>query len=515
MLRLFFPSIEEINGPKVQLMCPAREKNNGLASEVVLLVGFINRGRNGVGVPDPVRKETTHERERNQEHRPPHPVRRILGRRASGSVPADENRLEPGSKVDQAVDDPDGRARVLRPCEVSGRSAGEDSVHTNDAEGNDEDGATREPQVPGQSTAHEHERNEHEDVEDDSHGSPPRSEEPIRDPARGKGAGNTADEQSKTPVVADPEVLGEPNLFRELGVPLHDPIPKEAARELHDADHLQDRMREDLPEHGLDRFTLTTRREHGLTSLEVLEASFSRGVAQPGEHQDPEDREKDGRDEEDGPVLVVSARAESEHRLEDRCPEAKVFLRSRATRVHDGESPVKGKENACGDEDAEDGGERAPLTHMEPGRLHGHNRNCAEALEVHVESKEDGEGRDDRHVPAESGVAVQDESHREIHDERAHDTDQHGSTSTNLVSERAVHEERQRVDPGSDREDRAELSLGHELVAERALGDVEVVSPHVQERIRDPHGEPIPHPTPAKCRRVRVIHCYPSVSSLC
>ncbi len=353
MLRLFFPSIEEINGPKVQLMCPAREKNNGLASEVVLLVGFINRGRNGVGVPDPVRKETTHERERNQEHRPPHPVRRILGRRASGSVPADENRLEPGSKVDQAVDDPDGRARVLRPCEVSGRSAGEDSVHTNDAEGNDEDGATREPQVPGQSTAHEHERNEHEDVEDDSHGSPPRSEEPIRDPARGKGAGNTADEQSKTPVVADPEVLGEPNLFRELGVPLHDPIPKEAARELHDADHLQDRMREDLPEHGLDRFTLTTRREHGLTSLEVLEASFSRGVAQPGEHQDPEDREKDGRDEEDGPVLVVSARAESEHRLEDRCPEAKVFLRSRATRVHDGESPVKGKENACGDEDAE------------------------------------------------------------------------------------------------------------------------------------------------------------------
>jgi len=140
---------------------------------------------------------------------------------------------------------------------------------------------------------------------------------------------------------------------------------------------------------------------------------------------------------------------------------------------------------------------------MEPARVDLDNRHGTIGLEVHVYAVEDHEYELERRT---LGIwhgqhVLEIEPHTQVGEAGAERADEHSAFAADLVGERPIDEEGERVHPGADAEDGAEVVLGHE-VAQCGLTDREVVAPHVKERVGEAQREPVEEPSYPKFLRV-------------
>jgi len=251
--------------------------------------------------------------------------------------------------------------------------------------------------------------------------------------------------------------------------PLHDGLTEEAATELDAGDRDDDRVLEHHLEHsdGWKEFSVVVRR--GVCGVEVIVRGFPWSVL---DHEEVQGRK---------------------HEQENR----RYVERGRETNALDEHlADVKGEVDAERDQNAEDGSEHATFFHVEPGRVDLYDRDRSKALEVHVRHvqnrKDDCEAL---HQEVVVGAVVDDlpgaPGHTEVRQCRAHGADDDGEFATQSICEGAVQKKREAVDECSPEEEPCEDRVAHQgfacqvhHVAERVVRDLDVVAPHVQERVR-------------------------------
>ncbi len=141
---------------------------------------------------------------------------------------------------------------------------------------------------------------------------------------------------------------------------------------------------------------------------------------------------------------------------------------------------------------------------MKPGGVDLDDRHRSKALEVHVGAIEHGKpqaqvGVVDR-ARADHPVEVQ--THRQIHRGGAEGRNQHRPLAADSVGERPVPDKRQTVNDSASAKDEAEV-LVRDQGPERVLGDVQVVTTHVQERVGQAERKPVEESPAAKGSRMR------------
>ncbi len=381
------------------------------------------------------------------------------------------------AQVHETIDQPDRHPRVPRAPEVHARRPGEHAVdadhrhrqqHDQPA---DDGGLVQEDQRQG--ARHQHA------VEEAGHRPAARLEQVVRDGAGKHAAGDAGDAQQQTPVLVHSGRLQPQRAVGLLGEgaePLHDGLPQEAAAELDAGDGHDDRIAQHHPEHARRVELRTGVPVRGIAQGDIGQAGLARQVAHAQQIDQPEGQQHERGHEEDPDQAQV---------LEDQV------------------APVVGEVDAERDEDAEDGAEHAALAHVEPGRVHLDDGHGAEALEIHVHGVEPGENRDE--VAGEEGgtgalgqQAPGDQAHRHVGHRRPESPGQDRETAAQPVGQRPVDDERETVDDRADPEDQAEGVVAHQgaaahrrQVLEGGLGHGEVVAAHVEERVRQPQGQPV------------------------
>lgn len=434
----------------------------------------------GLGVPDAHEQHQAQKCEGDQEHRPEGPV-------AAGDV-AQGQRLHASSEVHEAVDDAHRRGCTLASAEVHRGRAREQTVRSDDADGDQEDQAAQDPAV-FQERDHAQRCCEGRAVEEACGGCATRLEQLVADHAREDSADDAGDHQHEAPVVDDVfpalQVASLDVLLGEDPAPVHDAVAQHSGAEFHTGDDEDDAVGEDLPDDleggGLDLVFAAG----GVAGVEVLESGFRGLVLEQKRFNDEERAQEDGRCVEDPGRVRRHHGSFSGHELQDPFRD------------------IEGEEEAGRDHDAEDSREGSPLPDMEPVCIDLHDAHGAVALEVHVDAVDDredsGQGfvlgvRRGQHV---AGV----ESHGQIGQAGTHGSNEHAALAADLVGDGSVDQEGQRVDPGTDTEDGAEVCLAHQ-VAHGALADGEVVAPHVEQRVGQTQRQPVNGPPDPEVGRV-------------
>ncbi len=234
-----------------------------------------------------------------------------------------------------------------------------------------------------------------------------------------------------------------------------------------------------------------------IACVEVLEAEIAWLVAQPNQHRNPECECEQSWEEEDPPVLVDAGVAGAKQRLERLAPEVELVLVDLRTGSADERvAQVEREVNAERNHEAEQRRERPTMTDMEPGHLGRDDRHGRAALEEHVERVQDENRPEQREIPSQHRLSVQEYSDHGAGDHGAEDAVEHAPAATATIDDRAVDHEAHEVEERAAAEDVVEVAAGHARVAKRAFGRVEHVAHEHHAGVPEPEREPVEKPTP-------------------
>ncbi|EAU64321.1 200 kDa antigen p200, putative [Stigmatella aurantiaca DW4/3-1] len=442
-----------------------------------------NRGGQGrrlrlrLCVPHARGEQQPGEGQRHQRDGPVPPVVRHLGGLPRGQDPPEQQRLRGRAQVDGAIDDAHRDARVLLAPKVHARRAGEHPVHANDTQGHEDDRPSQHHAVDEKEAGHG--PHAHARVEHRGDGPPSRIKEPVGDDAREHASGDARHAQQHAPVGGD-ERSADAGRLRELGVPLHDGVAHVATAELDEQDDNDRGVAHHPREHGDQSQPRAGIARGGIRGVEVRVPGIARRVPDDEEVQHHEGQQNGGRHEEH----PVGGRRFDDHR-----------------------APVVGEVHAQRDEDAEHPAQQPPLPDVEPGRVHLDDGDGAKALEVHVGRVEDRQRRHEpsRRLPVLGQHGVHHRAHQHVAHRGARRRQQDRLAASQPVRQRAVEQERHAIDDGSPEEDGAKVRV-RRPAAHRAGGDVHVVAPHIEERVRHPQGEPVEEPAALERLGVPQLH---------
>ena len=135
-------------------------------------------------------------------------------------------------------------------------------------------------------------------------------------------------------------------------------------------------------------------------------------------------------------------------------------------------APIKREINAEGNESSKERPKNTTLANMEPVSFDFDDGNGPVALEIHIDSINDGERKEHFHVESvrdhQIGQGAQDDVGRAGADR----ANQHSLLAADFVHQRAVDQERKGINEGPHAENGAKFLIGH-LGPQRGLGHIE------------------------------------------